>query len=227
MIISRNNRFSMGRYRSFLIAAAIFCGAFAAQAEPGAIEVVASNFGTGEFTLRVPSSEKPLELYWATAWADDTDEYSQWRAPVFLSNIPAGTTEVTVTVPGFSPDAASRFFRADPDNAVVTRPVTVIGGKDSSGHFNSAFVTGLHPCRSSPATTRPGSSATATATAIIIRSFISSCALPTTRECVSATARITPYIRHLRLRRVSSIKRPSTDGSVWFPTLPTMFSSTP
>lgn len=120
--------------------------AFAAQAaDPGAIEVVASNLGTGEFTLRVPSSEKPLELYWATAWADDTDEYSQWRAPVFLSNIPAGTTEVTVTVPGFNSDAASRFFLADPDNAVVTRPVTVIGGKDSSGHFNSAFVTGLHP----------------------------------------------------------------------------------
>ena len=146
MIISRNNRFSMGRYRSLLIAAAIFCGAFAAQAaDPGAIEVVASNFGTGEFTLRVPSSEKPLELYWAAAWADDTDEYSQWRAPLYLQSVPAGTTEVTVTVPGFSPDAVSRFFLADPDNATVTRPVSVIGGKDGDGHFNSAFVTGLHP----------------------------------------------------------------------------------
>ena len=146
MIISRNNRFSMGRYRSLLIAAAILCGAFAAQAaDPGAIEVVASNFGTGEFTLRVPSSEKPLELYWAAAWADDTADYAQWRAPLFLQSIPAGTTEVTVTVPGFSPDAASRFFLADPDNATVTRPVTVIGGKDGDGHFNSAFVTGLHP----------------------------------------------------------------------------------
>jgi len=146
MIISRNNRFSMGRYRSLLIAAAIFCGAFAAQAaDPGAIEVVAGNFGTGEFTLRVPTSEKPLELYWAAAWADDTADYAQWRAPLFLQSIPAGTTEVTVTVPGFSPDAASRFFLADPDNATVTRPVTVIGGKDGDGHFNSAFVTGLHP----------------------------------------------------------------------------------
>ena len=147
MITLRNNRFSWGvsRYRSLLIAAAIFCGAFAAQAEPGAIEVVASNFGTGEFTLRVPSSEKPLELYWATAWADDTDEYSQWRAPVFLSNVPAGTTEVNVAVPGFQPDVASRFFLADPDNVAVTRPVTLAGGKDGSGNYKSAFITGLHP----------------------------------------------------------------------------------
>ena len=146
MITSRNDRFLKGGFIGLMIAAAVFSGAFAAQAvDLGAIEVVASNFGTGEFTLRVPASEKPLELYWAAAWADDTDEYSQWRAPVFLSNIPAGTTEVTVTVPGFNSDAASRFFLADPDNAVVTRPVTVIGGKDGDGHFNSAFVTGLHP----------------------------------------------------------------------------------
>ena len=139
-------RKTMARYcRSLLAAAAILCGAFAAQADPGAIEVVASNFGTGEFTLRVPSSEKPLELYWAAAWADDTADYAQWRAPLYLQDVPAGTTEVTVTVPGFKPDAASRFFLADPANATVTRPVTVIGGKDSSGHFNSAFVTGLHP----------------------------------------------------------------------------------
>lgn len=119
---------------------------FAAQAaDPGAIEVVASNLGTGEFTLRVPVSAKPLELYWAAAWADDTADYAQWRAPVFLQDVPAGTTEMTVTVPGFNSDAASRFFLADPDNAAVTRPVTVIGGKDGDGHFNSAFVTGLHP----------------------------------------------------------------------------------
>ena len=145
MITLRNNRFFQGGFCRLLIAAAIFCGAFAAQAEPGAIEVVAGNFGTGEFTLRVPSSEKPLELYWAAAWADDTADYSQWRAPLFLQSVPAGTTEVTVTVPGFSPDAASRFFLADPANATVTRPVSVIGGKDGDGHFNSAFVTGLHP----------------------------------------------------------------------------------
>ena len=37
MIISRNNRFSMGRYRSLLIAAAIFCGASAARAEDASI----------------------------------------------------------------------------------------------------------------------------------------------------------------------------------------------
>ena len=120
--------------------------AFAAQAaDPGVIEVVASNLGTGEFSLRIPASGKPLELYWAVAWADDTDEYSQWRAPVFLQDVPAGTTEVTVTVPGFSPDAASRFFLADPANATVTRPVTLAGGKDGSGNYKSAFITGLHP----------------------------------------------------------------------------------
>ncbi len=139
-----NSMQKVSMIKTLAAAAALTAGAVLA-ADPGAIEVVASNFSTGEFTLRVPASEKPLELYWAAAWADDTADYAQWRAPVFLSNIPAGTTEVTVTVPGFSPDAASRFFLADPDNAVVTRPVTVIGGKDSSGHFNSAFVTGLHP----------------------------------------------------------------------------------
>ena len=100
-------------YRSLLIASAIFFGVFSVQAAlPGAIEIVSSEFSTGKFTLRVPASEKPLELYWAAAWADDTDEYSQWRAPVFLQDVPAGTTEVTVTVPGFNPDAASRFFLA-------------------------------------------------------------------------------------------------------------------
>ena len=70
MITSQNNRFSMGggNYRIILTAAAIFCGAFAAQAaDPAAIEVVASNLGTGEFSLRIPASEKPLELYWAAA----------------------------------------------------------------------------------------------------------------------------------------------------------------
>ena len=139
-----NSMQKVSMIKTLAAAAALTAGAVQA-ADPGAIEVVASNFGTGEFTLRVPTSEKPLELYWAAAWADDTDEYSQWRAPVFLQDVPAGTTEVTVTVPGFNSDAASRFFLADPDNAVVTRPVAVIGGKDSSGHFNSAFVTGLHP----------------------------------------------------------------------------------
>ena len=139
-----NSMQKVSMIKTLAAAAALTAGAVLA-ADPGAIEIVAGNFGTGEFTLRVPASEKPLELYWASAWADDTDEYSQWRAPLFLQDVPAGTTEVTVTVPGFSPDAASRFFLADPANATVTRPVTVIGGKDSSGHFNSAFVTGLHP----------------------------------------------------------------------------------
>ena len=139
-----NSMQKVSMIKTLAAAAALTAGAVLA-ADPSAIEVVAGNFGTGEFTLRVPASEKPLELYWAAAWADDTDEYSQWRAPVFLQDVPAGTTEVTVTVPGFSPDAASRFFLADPDNAVVTRPVTVIGGKDGSGNYKSAFITGLHP----------------------------------------------------------------------------------
>ena len=139
-----NSMQKVSMIKTLAAAAALTAGAVLA-ADPGAIEVVASNFGTGEFALRVPVSAKSLELYWAAAWADDTNEYSQWRAPLFLQDVPAGTTEVTVTVPGFNSDAASRFFLADPDNAVVTRPVTVIGGKDSSGHFNSAFVTGLHP----------------------------------------------------------------------------------
>ena len=136
---------SVVRSTKMLAAAAVLAAGAALADAPAEIEVVANNFGTGEFTLRVPSSEKPLELYWAAAWADDTDEYSQWRAPVFLQDVPAGTTEVTVTVPGFSPDAASRFFLADPDNATVTRPVTLAGGKDGSGNYKSAFITGLHP----------------------------------------------------------------------------------
>ena len=157
-----------------VLAAAAMLAAGAALADaPAEIEVVAGNLGTGEFSLRIPASEKPLELYWAAAWADDTDEYSQWRDPVFLSDVPAGTTEVNVAVPGFQPDVASRFFLADPDNAAVTRPVTLAGGKDGSGNYKSAFITGLHPnydwryamnlssmCRSSRAT-RLGSSATA------------------------------------------------------------------
>ena len=138
-----NSMQKVSMIKTLAAAAALTAGAVLA-ADPGAIEVVASNFGTGEFTLRVPSSEKPLELYWAAAWADDTADYSQWRAPVFLQDVPAGTTEVTVTVPGFKPDAASRFFLADPGNATVTRPVSVIGGKGGDG-YNSAFVTGLHP----------------------------------------------------------------------------------
>ena len=148
MIISRNNRFSMGggNYRIFLIAAAIFCGAFAARAaDPGAIEVVASNLGTGEFSLRIPASEKSLELYWAAAWADDTADYAQWRDPVFLTDVAAGTTEVNVTVPGFLADATSRFFLADPANATVTRHEYHTGGKDGNGKYKSAFITGLHP----------------------------------------------------------------------------------
>ena len=146
MITSRNDRFFKGGFIGLMIAAAVFCGAFAAQAaDLGAIEVVTGNFGTGKFTLRVPASEKPLELYWAAAWADDTDEYAQWRAPVFLQDVPAGTTEVTVTIPGFKPDAASRFFLSDPANATVMRPVTLTGGKDGSGNYKSAFITGLHP----------------------------------------------------------------------------------
>ena len=139
-----NSMQKVSMIKTLAAAAALTAGAVQA-ADPGAIEVVASNFSTGEFTLRVPSSAKPLELYWAAAWADDTADYSQWRAPVFLQDVPAGTTEVNVAVPGFQPDVASRFFLADPDNAAVTRPVTVIGGKDGDGHFNSAFVTGLHP----------------------------------------------------------------------------------
>ena len=139
-----NSMQKVSMIKTLAAAAALTAGAVLA-AYPGAIEVVASNFGTGEFALRVPVSAKPLELYWAAAWADDTNEYSQWRAPLFLQDVPAGTTEVTVTVPGFNSDAASRFFLADPDNAVVTRPVTVIGGKDGSSNYKSAFITGLHP----------------------------------------------------------------------------------
>ena len=139
-----NSMQKVSMIKTLAAAAALTAGAVLA-ADQGAIEIVAGNFGTGEFTLRVPASEKPLELYWAAAWADDTNEYSQWRAPVFLSNVPAGTTEVTVTVPDFKPDAASRFFLADPDNATVTRPVTLAGGKDGSGNYKSAFIAGLHP----------------------------------------------------------------------------------
>ena len=138
-----NSMQKVSMIKTLAAAAALTAGAVLA-ADPGAIEIVASNFGTGEFTLRVPSSEKPLELYWAAAWADDTDDYSQWCAPVFVADIPAGTSEVTVTVPEYSVNDTARFFLADPANATVTRPVSVIGGKNGSD-FDSAFVTGLHP----------------------------------------------------------------------------------
>ena len=122
--------------------------AFAAStfAEPAGIEFGAIDVATGTFTLQFPAVDKALELYYAEAWADDSlDDYEQWRAPLFVADIPAGTSEVTVTVPEYSVNDTARFFLADPANATVTRPVSVIGGKDSSGHFNSAFVTGLHP----------------------------------------------------------------------------------
>ena len=137
---------SVVRSTKILAAAAALTAGAVLAADPGAIEVVASNFGTGEFTLRVPASEKPLELYWAAAWADDTTaDYAQWRDPVFLQDVPAGTTEVTVTVPGFKADVASRFFLADPDNATVTRHEYHVGGQDGSSNYKSAFITGLHP----------------------------------------------------------------------------------
>ena len=128
-----------------LAAAAALTAGVVLAADPGVIEVVASNLGTGEFSLRIPASEKPLELYWAAAWADDTADYAQWRDPVFLTDVAAGTTEVNVTVPGFQSDATSRFFLADPANATVTRHEYHTGGKDGNGKYKSAFITGLHP----------------------------------------------------------------------------------
>ena len=132
--------------RPLFLALAALCAAGARADAPAAIEVVSGNLGTGAFTLRVPASEKPLELYWAAAWADDSaTDYAQWRDPVFLQDVAAGTTEVNVTVPGFQADAASRFFLADPANATVTRHEYLVGGKDGSGNYKSAFITGLHP----------------------------------------------------------------------------------
>ena len=140
-----NSMQKVSMIKTLAAAAALTAGAVLA-ADLGAIEVVASNLGTGEFSLRVPVSAKPLELYYAAACADDSlDDYAQWRSPVFLRDIPAGTTEVTVTVPEYSVTDTARFFLANPANATVTRPVSVIGGKDGSGNFDSAFVTGLHP----------------------------------------------------------------------------------
>ena len=131
------------------LALGLLClAAFAASvyAEPAEIVVASSDYSTGTFTLQFPAAAKALELYYAKAWADDTaDDYTEWRSPVFLQDIPAGTSEVTVTVPEYSAVDPSRFFLADPANATVTRPVSVIGGKDGSGNFDSAFVTGLHP----------------------------------------------------------------------------------
>ena len=114
-------------------------------AEPAGIEFGAIDVAAGTFTLQFPAADKALELYYAEAWADDSPaDYSQWRAPVFLRDIPAGMTEATVTVSEFQSGDTARFFLADPANATVTRPVSVIGGKNGSD-FDSAFVTGLHP----------------------------------------------------------------------------------
>lgn len=77
-----NSMQKVSMIKTLAAAAALTAGAVLAE-DPAAIEVVASNLGTGEFSLRIPASEKPLELYWAAAWADDTDDYAQWRDPVF------------------------------------------------------------------------------------------------------------------------------------------------
>ena len=74
--------------------------AASAFAEPAEIEFGAIDVAAGTFTLQFPAADKALELYYAEAWADDSlDDYEQWRAPVFVADIPAGTSEVTVTVP--------------------------------------------------------------------------------------------------------------------------------
>ena len=67
MIISRNNRFSMGRYRSLLIAAAIFCGASAARAEDASIVPV-----TGYEILEYLESSGTQYIDTGVVYANDT-----------------------------------------------------------------------------------------------------------------------------------------------------------
>lgn len=110
------------------------------------IRIVNSDPTTGEFTLQFDAAQKNLQLYFAKAGEDDNPAVTDtWRNPLFLRDVPAGETELTVTVPGWTAEGTSRFFLADPDEALVTRHDYLIGGKDSSGYHNSAFVTGLHP----------------------------------------------------------------------------------
>ena len=110
------------------------------------IRVVNSDPTTGEFTLQFDAAQKDLLLYFAKAGEDDNPAVTDtWRNPLFLQDVPAGATELTVTVPGWTAEGTARFFLADPDEALVTRHDYLIGGTDSSGYHNSAFVTGLHP----------------------------------------------------------------------------------
>ena len=64
MIISRNNGFSMGRYRSLLIAAAVLCGAFAASAFPA---------DAGNFVWN--SGFEESYIYWRN-WSGSSNPYS-------------------------------------------------------------------------------------------------------------------------------------------------------
>lgn len=129
-----------------LISFSLAVTAMLAFAAPAEIEIGEANPATGEVSLRFSPASEALQLYCAKMWADDTAEnYTQWRDPIFLMDIPVGTEEVNIVIPKFQAEDKVRFFLADPDLAVVTRPVTVIGGKNANGDFNSAFITGLHP----------------------------------------------------------------------------------
>ena len=134
--------------KSFVVSAALVCGAVAAFASPKNIEVV-SRGDDGSFMLRLPASEIDLQLYYATSGENDpwVVDASHWRNPHFIQDVTAGTTDLMVTLPPVHAADAVCFFLADPARATVRRVSYLIGGKDDNGKFNSAFLTGLHPDR--------------------------------------------------------------------------------
>lgn len=142
----RESREAMNVVKRMTIAAIAAMGLTVAQATPSEIQVVSDNCETGEFTLRLPAADRELALYSVVAnGSDSLAELSQWRNPHFVQTVPAGTTDLSVTIPPVGNHESYRFILADPELATVSRVSCLIGGKDANGKFNSAFLTGLHP----------------------------------------------------------------------------------
>ena len=82
MMTSRNNRFSMGRYRSLLIAAAIFCGAFAAQAAGS----LPSGYTEVEYIQGDGASARLITDYTPNPQTDKIEAVIEWPAETIGGN---------------------------------------------------------------------------------------------------------------------------------------------
>lgn len=136
--------------KAMFAAAVAATGMVSALADSVEIEIVSADRETGEYTLRLPTAKKDLQLYFVSVKAREGDsalDRGNWRNPRFLQTVPAGTSELTVCVPEEKSRIYGSFFLADPERATVRRVKYLIGGKKDNGAFDSAFLTGLHPNR--------------------------------------------------------------------------------